>query len=277
MVAALVLVSLGLLTVYFRESPGGTLHDFQSGLASVLRPFEVAAERVSQPFRDAGGWVGGLVDAKEENEQLRHEIDQLRQELIQYRTALRENESLRALLAYRDSPRFPPDFLGVSARVIARPPAQFEQRIVLSAGSNDGVRLHDPVVTEDGLVGKVTKVFKNVSQVTLLTDETSAVSAVDLKTGAPRILRHATSAGSTLLLDFVKKEDVVGLGDVVITAGWRSGRLTSLYPRGIPIGRVTSVGQRDTDLYKQIEVEPFVDFSSLDSVLVLVNLKRERR
>ena len=60
------------------------------------------------------------------------------------------------------------------------------------------------------------------------------------------------------------------MGDVVITAGWRSGRLASAYPRGIPIGIVTGVGQLDTDIYKRIEVDPFVDFSSLDSVLVLV-------
>ena len=57
---------------------------------------------------------------------------------------------------------------------------------------------------------------------------------------------------------------------MIITAGWRSRGLASIYPRGIPIGRVTSVGQLDTDLYKQIEVEPLVDFDALDAVLVLV-------
>ena len=71
------------------------------------------------------------------------------------------------------------------------------------------------------------------------------------------------------------KDNVAKAGDIVITAGWKSGKLASIYPRGIPIGVVTWVGQLDTDIYKQIEVDPFVDFSSLDSVLVLVP-KRER-
>jgi rod shape-determining protein MreC len=119
-------------------------------------------------------------------------------------------------------------------------------------------------------VGRVTKVSRRSSRVTLLTDETSAVSALDLRTGAAGIVGHGIAAGDALVLDRVTKADVVNAGDVVITAGWRSGRLASIYPRGIPIGIVTSVGQLDTDIYKRIEVDPFVDFTSLDSVLVLV-------
>ena len=62
----------------------------------------------------------------------------------------------------------------------------------------------------------------------------------------------------------------VAVGDTIVTAGWRSSKLASLYPRGIPIGRVTSVGQADTDLWKQVQVEPFADFDRVDAVLVLV-------
>ena len=112
---------------------------------------------------------------------------------------------------------------------------------------------------------------------TLLTDETSAVSALDLKSNAAGIIRHGLSSGSSLVFDRVTKENVVRSGDVVITAGWRSGKLASIYPRGIPIGIVTSVGQLDTDIYKQIEVDTFADFSSLDSVLVLVTKQKDEK
>ena len=64
-------------------------------------------------------------------------------------------------------------------------------------------------------------------------------------------------------------------GDTIATAGWRTAQLSSLYPKGIPIGTVTSVGQNDTYPYKQIQVEPFVDFGSLYAVLVLVPHVRE--
>jgi rod shape-determining protein MreC len=100
------------------------------------------------------------------------------------------------------------------------------------------------------------------------------VSAVDVRTSANGIVRHGRASRSTLVLDRVPKADVVRVGDMVVTAGWESPRLSSLYPRGIPIGRVTSVGQTDTDLYKQVLVEPFADFGSLDAVLVLVPTER---
>jgi rod shape-determining protein MreC len=267
--AVLLLVSLTLVSVYFRESPDGNLHGVQSGAASVLRPFEVAAERVARPFRDAAGWIGGLAGARSKNRRLQAEVDKLRQEKIQNEELLRENAQLQKLLAYRRSARFPVDYRGIGVDIIAQPPNQFQQRVVLNAGSNDGILVHDPVVTADGLVGQVTKVFRNTCQVTLLTDQTSAASARDSRTGASGIVLHDPSS-SSLILDQVPKEDVVNRGDVVVTAGWRSGNLASIYPRGIQIGRVRSVSQLDTDLYKRIEIEPFVDFGSLESVLVLI-------
>lgn len=275
-VSLLVVISLALVSVYFRESSGGSLHGVQSSFASVLRPFEVAAERVARPFQDAAGWIGGLADAKSQNEQLRKEVDALRQQVIQRQTALRENEQLRALIAFRDGSRFPKDYRGLAVRVIARPASQFEQQVVVAAGSNDGVRVHDPVVTADGLVGQVTKAGRRVALVQLLTDEQAAASALDLRSAASGIVRHGSSSGSSLILDRVTKDQVVRRGDMIITAGWRTGDLGSIYPRGIPIGRVTSVGQLDTDLYKQIEVQPLVEFDSLDAVLVLVRKTRVR-
>jgi rod shape-determining protein MreC len=267
-VAVLTVFSLALVTVYFRESDNGALHGVQSAGASVLRPFEVGAERIARPFRDAAGWFGGLIDAKSENAKLKEQIEALRQQIILTQSAQRENAQLKQLLGYLEGPQFPKDYRAVAARVIARAPSQFEQQIVVSAGKNDGILKHDAVVTADGLVGEVTKVASNVAQVTLLTDETSAVSALDITTNAAGIAQHGSS--SSLTLDRVTKDQVVNRGDVIVTSGFRSGDLTSLYPRGLPIGAVTSVGQTDTDLYKQIQIDSFVDFSKLEAVIVLV-------
>ena len=118
-------------------------------------------------------------------------------------------------------------------------------------------------------VRQVTVLNEHAARVRLLTDEQSAVSAVDLRTDAGGIVRHG-QAGDALVLDRVRKDAVVSVGDEVITAGWRSGQLASLYPKGITIGRVTYVGQLDTDLYQQVQIRSDVDFSSLDSVLVLI-------
>ena len=120
----------------------------------------------------------------------------------------------------------------------------------------------------DGLVGTVTRVTPNAARVRLLTDESSAVSALDLRTGASGIVEHGQS-GDSLVLSRVSKKEVVHEGDEIITAGTRSGELASRYPKGITIGHVTFVGQLNTDLYLQVLVVSDVDFSALDSVLVL--------
>jgi rod shape-determining protein MreC len=276
-VGVLVVLSLALITVYFREPTDGSLHGAQNVGAAVLRPFEVAAERVSAPFRDLYGWVSGVFHAKSENATLRTQLEDMRQRYIAAESALQENVKLRQLLQYQDTASYPADFRQVNARVIARPPSLFEQQIVISAGSMQGISLHDPVVTAEGLVGDVTKLTGRAAQVTLLTDPDSAVAAVVLSSGATGLIRRGPGDGDSLDLDQVTKDQVVNLSDYVVTAGTLGGRLRSLYPKGIPIGLVTSAGQTDTDLYKQIQVDPFVDFSSLHSVAVLVSTRPKIR
>jgi rod shape-determining protein MreC len=277
-VGLLVLVSLAMITVYFRESPNGGLHDFQSGAASVMRPFEIGAQRVSRPFRDAYGWVAALFNAKSENERLREELEQLRQEATLSAEAIRQNEELSRLLNYQRGPTFPRDFprnQQVVASVLQNPAGEFEQKIVITAGSAHGIGLHDAVITEDGLVGHISKVMRDTALVTLLTDEESAVTAkvqrlVPRRQNAPvGILRHGE--GSGLVLDSVHKDKIVEPGDRVITAGRQHSRLESLFPRGIQIGVVTSVSQGDIDPFKNVQVTPNVDFDALDTVLVLVS------
>jgi rod shape-determining protein MreC len=264
----LVLLSLALITISFRERPGGPLHDAQGAVASALQPFEVAAERVARPFRDAYGWTKDLFNARSENERLRAHNQQLEQQVIQNESALQENVRLRSLLDYRSSPAFPKDYDGIAAEVISRPSSAFEQEIVVSAGSDDGVKVDAPVVTADGLVGTVTSVTGGAARVRLLTDESSAVSALDLRTNASGIVQHGQS-GDSLVFARVLRKEVVQVGDEIITAGSRFGQLASLYPKGIPIGRVTFVGLLSTDLWQQVLIVSDVDFSALDSVLVL--------
>jgi rod shape-determining protein MreC len=275
-VGLLVLASLVLISLSFRGDESGPLGGVQSAGATVLRPFAVGFERVAQPFRDVYGWADSLLTARSEAETLREELREARQRAIQSEYAVQENVYLRDLLDYRDGPRFPADFDPVAAEVIGRPSGAFTQAIVIAAGSNDGVRANDPVVTADGLVGVVTRVTSGTARIQLLTDEEAAASAIDLRTGATGIVRHARGTRETLVLDRVRKQDVVRRGNEIVTAGWRAGALSSLYPKGIPIGRVTSVGQTDTDLFQQVQVDPYVDFGALDAVLVLVPTERGR-
>jgi rod shape-determining protein MreC len=275
-VGVLVLLSLVLITLSFRTGEDGPLTGVQSAGSTALRPFAVGFERVAQPFRDVHGWANSMLDAQSDAERLRIENRELLQRAIQSEFALQENDYLRRLLTYLDGARFPGDFNPIAAEVIGRPAGAFTQAIVVAAGSNNGVRINDPVVTADGLVGLVTRVTPDTARVELLTDEEAAVSAVDLRTSAPGIVRHARGTRETLVLDRVRKQDRVKVGDEIVTAGWRASGLSSLYPKGIPIGKVTGVGQTDTDLFQQVQIDPFVDFGSLDAVVVLVPTGRRR-
>jgi rod shape-determining protein MreC len=265
----LVLVSLALVTVYFRESSDGALHSAQRIGVSVLTPFEVAAERVARPFQDAAGWVKDLFSAKDENEKLRKEVQELREQAIAAKTAEQENQELRKLLNYIEGPRFPDDFTGVATRVTVQPQTVFRQEVLIAAGSADGVRVDDPVVVPQGLVGTVTDVTSHAAKVRLLTDQQSAASAVVVDTGADGIVQRGLGS-DTLILDRVPKEAEVEVTNTVVTAGSSIAGLQSLFPRGIPICAVTSVSQRDIDTFKSIQCTPFVDFDSLHQVIVLV-------
>ena len=273
-VVTLVVVSLVLITISFRESSGGPLHGVQNAGAAVMKPFEVAANRVARPFRDAYGWFSSLTTARSENAKLRKEVEQLRQQYATAQTAENENASLKRLLHYESGPSFPANFKAVNASVLARPSPDVEQRIIVSAGSNQGVRVNDPVVTTDGLVGRVTRVAHGLSQVTLLTDATSAVAASDLTSKAYGLVEHGPGGGTQLAFDRVSKDKVVNDGDYVVTAGTQLSSLPDIYPRGILIGRVTSVYQNNVDEFKHVQVQPLADFSSVDSVAILVPLSR---
>jgi rod shape-determining protein MreC len=269
----LVLVSLALITLHFRESDDGPLHAAQRIGVSVLMPFEVAGERISRPFRDGWGYVSDLLDAKSENEELKKENEQLRRERIANQTADRQIERLNEIATYISGPSFPTDFEPIVATVVRRPPNPFTQQIMIAAGENDGVVKNAPVVTSDGLVGVVTDVTGGSASVTLITDQNSAVTASISESGAWGIVQAGPSA-STLVLDQVEKDELVEPDDLVVTAGWTTRKLESLFPEGIPIGVVESVGQQDVDLYKRVQVTPFVDFDSLSEVIVLIEKPR---
>jgi rod shape-determining protein MreC len=273
-VVGLVVLSLALITVSFRETSGGPVHGAQNAGAAVMKPFEVAANRVARPFRDVYNWFDGLTTARSENQKLKKELRQLRQEYATAQSAENENAQLQSLLDYERGPSFPKDFNAVNASVLVHAAPDIEQAITVSAGSKQGVRVNDPVVTSDGLVGRVKGVAPDVARVTLLIDPTSAVAAVDLKTKAYGLVQHGAGGGDQLAFGRVPKDRIVRTGDFVVTAGTQLPALPDIYPKGILIGRVTSVDQNDVDIFKQIQVDPFADFSSLDSVAILVPRSR---
>jgi rod shape-determining protein MreC len=266
--AVLVVASLAMITAYFRESDSGAMHSVQDVGATAMQPFVTGADRLVAPFRDAWGYVSDLRNAESEADRYRKEAETWRATALQYADDARKARELETIVAYQGS-RGLDDYGRVVAEVTLDPLNPFRQQIVIEAGHNDGIRKDYPVVAPGGLVGHVTKVTRETAQVMLITDPHSTVSAYDSRTRAEGGIR-GRGAGRPLLLDRVPKEEKVQRGDLIATSGKRWQKLPSLYPRNIGVGKVTSVTQHDTDLYPTVQVEPFVDFSSLDSVIVLI-------
>jgi rod shape-determining protein MreC len=265
-VGILAVLSLALLSIYFRESNDGPLHGAQDVGATAVRPFQVGAERVARPFRDLYGWFDDLLTAKDENEKLRAENARLQLKVIENETAAQENLDLKEQLSYQDLPGLE-DYRSVNTRVLGEQ-SQFGKRLLIAAGSSDGIRLNAPVMSAGALVGAITELSPDTAVVTLLTDESSAVAAYSIRTGALGLVQ--SGEGGSLAFANVPKDKDVARGDLVATAGSSVPRLPSLFPRGVPIGIVTSVSQTDTEPFKQIQVVSNVNLANLRSVTVLV-------
>ena len=256
--AVLVALSLVLLTAYFGESAGGGLHSLQRGVLEVIAPVQEGASRALKPFRDLFGWFGDTLGARDERDKLKKERNQLRR-LV----GLDKSDSLQG-------------YTPVTARVIGRSPTIWYATITVDKGSSAGVRLDQPVVNGDGLVGKVTAVTGGASQITLLTDHASGVSArvltpvvTDAGNGITGIVQPAVGRPQDLLLEFVPRRAKILKGDTVVTAGSQSTKLESLFPANIPIGTVTKVDDTEQSQYQRVHMRPFADLRRLDFVQVL--------
>ena len=270
----LVFVALALITVAFRSPTSGPLHSVQGVGSTVLRPFQVAATRVAQPFRDGYDYLASLSSAKSQLKREKALYAKVRREAIANRAAAVQALQLEKLMHFEQGSRYPQDYKAINTAVISPPGGAFAHSLVIDSGSAEGVRMNSPVVSGPGLVGIVSNVYSHTAKVTLLTDPDSFAAALDLQTRVHGMVH--TGPSGTLILDGVQKNLRVKKNDTLVTAGTVTARYPDLYPRGIPIGRITSVGATDTAVYLQVQVQPFADLTSLDAVGVLVPKKPHR-
>ena len=156
----------------------------------------------------------------------------------------------------------------VTAPVIARDPSGVLKSIVIGAGTDQGVRVDQIVVSEQGVVGRVSEAGSNYAKVLLVTDSASSVSALVQTSRASGIVRG--QYGDTLVMEWILQSDPVKAGDVVVTAGLGIGtELRSLYPKGLVIGTVVDVTKAEVSAYQRAVVAPAVDLRKLENVLII--------
>jgi rod shape-determining protein MreC len=267
----LILGSFLLLTITYGQTSGG----LQRGVSTIFSPLQSVSDRALKPARDLIDWFDKTFDARGENSDLKTELANARRKAVAGQEALQENVQLRKLVELdRDPPLAESAYRPVIGRVIGRSPTVWSSTVNIDVGSGDGVKVDDPVISGDGLVGTVASTQGGYSEVTLITDHTSAVSAKVLPSGVQGIITPEVGNPEDLILEFIDSTKEVHGGQSVVTSGWRAQGLSSLFPPGLPIGEVTNASIVTQVARQQVHLKPYADIANLDLVQVLTGGSR---
>jgi rod shape-determining protein MreC len=253
---AVLLVSFLLLTVQTRGGGTGRAGEL---VAIVLTPVQSLLVRV---HRGALGFWANYLDwksARRENASLRGENEQLRVETLQAGETREENTRLRRLLVLRD--RLP--LATVAGEVIGREAGGWVRSLTVNRGRGDGIVQQTPVIMPEGLVGRVVQVHRGAAVIQLLNDPASTVGAVVQRTRTAGLVEG--DAGGAVRFKFMARDGAsVAPGDLVVTSG-----LGTLFPKGLPVGRVVKIEDKGSALFHFAVLAPAVDFSRVEEVLLV--------
>jgi rod shape-determining protein MreC len=204
-----------------------------------------------------------IASLRQQNADLQNEVADLQAQVIQLQQQVGETQVLAALV---DFSRARPENTYKAAAVIGRDPSPFLHYVIINRGSTDGILRGMPVVTDQGLVGRVDAVIADAARVQLITDPGSSVN-VRLQ-NADEEASLVGSVTGDVILQLIPQDANVETGDLVLTSGLGGG-----YPPDLIVGQVVNIRSRDYDLFQQATVQPVVDFNRLQIVLVIVNFK----
>jgi rod shape-determining protein MreC len=243
------------------KSPG-ELSVLDRGVLRIVSPAQSAMSYVA---RGIGGVLGRFVElahARAENHELARENGRLRAELAQARRLADESGRYQRLLGLRD--QTPAET--IAARIISIDASPYFRVARVEIDRGDGVvKRGMPVLTPEGVVGRIGHVAGHTSDIMLLVDPRSAIDVVVPRTGGRGILRGKSGDnGYRCSIEYLTRGDAAKEGDKVVTSG-----LGGAFPRDLPVGRVTTVLPGAVGLFQEVEVTPDVDFARLSEVLVV--------
>ncbi len=258
------MLSLLLLTAYFGEAPNGRLHTVQHDFLTVVAPIQDGANKALKPVRDLFSWFGNTLHAKSQLAASLKQTDKLRRELVADQA---EKRAYRELLALTHLDQLGVgDYRPVTATVVGKTPNLWYSTVNIDEGESAGVHVNDPVINEEGLVGKVVAVVSDGAEVDLITDSSMGVSARIGTSKASGLLQPKVGEPNDLLLGYLPTNIEPNSGEYVVTAGSATAG-ESLFPPGLLIGQVTSVNEESA--YKSVNVRPIANLHDLDIVQVL--------
>ena len=235
------------------------LRDAFSRIAS---PVQLLMRRGARPIEGLFHRLSSLSDMESENERLRQENAQLRQENLLLQEAKIANETLRRQLEFKSSV---PTYHLLSAEVIGYDPSNLPQYLIIDRGAEDDIQVGMAVLADEGLVGRISDVNAASSKIMLITDPSSAISALIQRSRGTGLV-EGVPGETQLLMRYIPSEDAVLPGDMVLTSG-----LGGNLPKRLVIGQVTAVMREDVAMFQEATVRPSVNLRDLEVVMVLLN------
>ena len=253
------LVVGGILALAFGGFFSPVSNRFTGNLVSIEEWFATRSQAI-QEFLAA---PRDIVTLRTRNAELEAQVSQLQTQVIDLQQRVNETEILAALV---DFSRANPESSYKAASVIGRDPSPFLHYVLINRGSNDGIQRGMPVVTNEGLVGRIDAVIADAARVQLITDPASSVN-VHLKNANTDALLIGSVTGD-VSLDLISQDATVDSADLILTSGLGGG-----FPADLIVGQVINVRKLPAELFQQATIQPAVDFSRLQIVLIITNFR----
>lgn len=259
------IASVLLLTFYLREGEGGPIHAVRSGVTSITAPVRMVGSVVAAPFNAVGNAFSNLTASQESLSELREENKRLTAEVASLNEAQKTAERLEGLLGLQSTYNLE----STAARIIGSSSDAWSQTVTIDKGSIDGMAVGMAVCNSGGVIGQVIEVSAGTSTVRLLTDENSGVAAMVQSSRAQGVLQGQPDG--SLRLDYVTADFEVAVGDIVITSG-----LGGVFPKGLPLGTVSSVSRASNATYYTIVVRAQSLAENNEEVLVITSVSQDQ-
>ncbi len=258
----LVLILLGFALDRF-----GYMEPVRNVVQTVLAPVEGEISTTAQELAAYFAISADIRALQARNQELEALVNSLMVENVQLKEVERENEALRQLLNYtRNNPQFTYETTTVVGRSIGVDPTNLLYFVYVNVGARDGIAEGMPVVTDRGLVGRVTAVGPNSAQVLMLIDPASSVNAIIQNSRVTGVVKG--NIDGTVTMERIPPTEKVNPGDIVLTSG-----LGGNFPSKIVIGQITEVTRRDQDMFQVARIRPTVDFGKLESMLIITSFE----
>jgi rod shape-determining protein MreC len=253
----LFLINIIFLSVGAKHRHGNTFFDRM--VMAAIAPFQDGVFQTIRFCENVWSHYFYLVSVKQENDTLQGLLAQANLEKGKYIELQRTCERIQKLLATKAA--LPHNL--ISAEVVGRDPSGWFKAIMINRGTDDGVAKGMPVISPEGIVGQVVTASYHYSKVMLMVDRSSAIDALVQDNRTRGIVAGETD--ETCRFKYVLRKAEVNVGDTVVSSG-----LDGLFPKGLRIGAVKEISKDEPGIFQDVQVEPFVDFTRLEEVLIIL-------